>query len=128
MKPPKGFVWASFVNGEEREDGPAVGATHAQHGAEREPVGSRPFTRADVFLIIFGFFIFFSLGSFSKNKFCLLKKSRRSVRFLGKLIEIWRLVCEKRENKLYISSAPNKVRFESILFLGEISYDKFVQK
>jgi hypothetical protein len=37
-------------------------------------------------------------------------------------------VCEKRENKLYISSAPNKVRFESILFLGEISFDKFAQK
>jgi hypothetical protein len=29
---------------------------------------------------------------------------------------------------LYISSAPNKVRFESILFLGEISFDKFAQK
>ncbi len=37
-------------------------------------------------------------------------------------------MCEKREKKLYISSAPNKVRFESILFLGEISFNKFAQK
>jgi hypothetical protein len=70
VKPPKGFVWASFVNGEEREDSPAVGATHAEHGAERERASwlTSVYESGRVFDHFWLFHFFLSLGSFSKNK------------------------------------------------------------
>jgi hypothetical protein len=70
VKPPKGFVWASFVNGEEREDGPAVGATHAHSTELRERASwLTSVHESGRVLIILGFFIFSLWGVLVKISF-----------------------------------------------------------
>jgi hypothetical protein len=78
------------VNGVEREDGPAVGATNAHSTELRERASwLTSVHESGRVLINLGFFIFLSLGSFSKNKKnSSTKKITKFSAIPGKLIEI----------------------------------------